>query len=250
MTALAQGLPVIFVPEQPRIAPVRDNMVNNGGWSQPASPHAGRAQRVLFQKRLPCGLPFPVVATKGGTAAQGIGRKLRRMLRAVHLPRFAKARTARLPAGAKGCMRHGITSQNNQAAVVVDGITAVQVLHGSVKAHDQRHRAVNLLGGLFLVDFDVSGWVGAHEHIVHVPTEHRVPTVDELLLQHQPHQLLGRRGHIPEALPEGHHGKAVILQGLHHHAGVPAVIGNLADVVVLVQLEDELLDPAIIDHIP
>ena len=77
-----------------------------------------------------------------------------------------------------------------------------------------------------------------------------MPAVNELLLEHQPHQLLGRRGHIPEALTEGHHGEAVILQGLHHHAGVPAVIGNLTDVVVLIQLEDELLDPAIIDHIP
>lgn len=205
MAALAQGLPVFFVPEQPHIAPMRDNVVNNSGGSQPASLHAGRAQRVLFQKCLPCGLPSPVVATKGSTAAQGIGRKLRRMLRTVHLPRLAEARTAWLPAWTKGCMRHGITSQNNQAAVVVDGITAVQVLHGPVKAHDQRHRAVNLLGGLLLVDFDVPSRIGAHEHVVHVPAEHRMPAVDELLLEHQPHQLLGRRGHIPEALTEGHH---------------------------------------------
>ena len=79
MAALAQGLPVFFLPEQPHIAPVRDNVVNNSGGSQPASLHAGSAQRVLFQKRLPCSLPFPVVAAEGGTAAQSIGRKLRRI---------------------------------------------------------------------------------------------------------------------------------------------------------------------------
>ena len=120
MAALAQGLPVFFVPEQPHITPVRDNMVNNSSGSQPASLHAGSAQRVLFQKRLPCRLPFPVVAAESGTAAQSIGRKCRCMLWTVHLPRLAEARTAQLPARAKGCMRHGITSQNNQAAVVVD----------------------------------------------------------------------------------------------------------------------------------
>ena len=129
MALFTQWLPVFLVPEQPHIAPVRDNMVNNGGGSQSASLHADSTQRVLFQKCLPCGLPFPVVAAEGGTAAQGIGRKLRCMLRTVHLPRLTEARTARLPAWAKGCMRHGITSQNNQATVVVDGIAAVQVLH-------------------------------------------------------------------------------------------------------------------------
>ena len=72
MAALAQGLPVFLVPEQPNIAPVRDNMVNNGGRCQPAILQAGDAQRIPLQVRLPCGLPFPVVATKGSTAAQGI----------------------------------------------------------------------------------------------------------------------------------------------------------------------------------
>ena len=152
MAALAQGLPVLFVPEQPLIPAMRHDMVNNGGRGQLAILQTDAAQRIPLQIHLPRGLPFPVVAAEGSTAAQSIRGELRRMLRAVHLPRLAEARTARLPAGTKGCMRHGITSQNNQAAVVVDGIAAVQVLHGPVKAHDQRHNTVNLLGGLLLIE--------------------------------------------------------------------------------------------------
>ena len=68
-------------------------------------------------------------------------------------------------------------------------------------------------------------------------------------LQHQPHQLLGRRGHVLEALPEGDHGEAVVLQRLHHHGRVPAVVGDLADVVALAQLADELLDEAVVDDV-
>ena len=72
MAVLAKGLPVFFVPEQPHVAPVRDNMVNNGGGRQPAMLHAGSAQRVLCQKRLPGCLPLPTIAAKGGIAPQCI----------------------------------------------------------------------------------------------------------------------------------------------------------------------------------
>ena len=39
----------------------------------------------------------------------------------------------------------------------------------AVKAHDSGHHAVDLLGGFFLVGFDVPGRVGADEDIVHHP---------------------------------------------------------------------------------
>ena len=71
----------------------------------------------------------------------------------------------------------------------------------------------------------------------------------ELALQHDAHELLRGRGHIPEALSEGYHREAVILQRLYHHGGVPPVVGDLPDVELLAQFQDELLDEAIVDDV-
>ena len=76
-----------------------------------------------------------------------------------------------------------------------------------------------------------------------------MPAVIQLPLQHDAHQFLGRRRHIPEALSEGHHIEAVILQGLHHHGGVPSVVGYFPDVEPFSQLGNELLDKAVMHHV-
>ena len=76
-----------------------------------------------------------------------------------------------------------------------------------------------------------------------------MPTVVELAFKHDAHQFLRRRTHVLVALTEGYHGEAIILQILHHHAGVPAVVGNLADVIALIQLADELLNETVVHHI-
>ena len=60
----------------------------------------------------------------------------------------------------------------------------------------------------------------------------------QLVFQHNAHQLFCRRAHILEALSEGNHRETVILQCLHHHGGIPAVVGDFADVIAFAQLAD------------
>ena len=69
------------------------------------------------------------------------------------------------------------------------------------------------------------------------------------VLQHQPHQFLRRRRHIPEALPERNHGEPVVLQILHHLRGIPAVVGDLPDVVLFAQLADEFFNEPVMYHV-
>ena len=76
-----------------------------------------------------------------------------------------------------------------------------------------------------------------------------MPAVVQLPLQHDAHQFLGRRAHVTEALSERHHVETVVFQGLHHHGGVPSVIGDFPDVEPFAQLRDELLNEAIMHHV-
>ena len=73
--------------------------------------------------------------------------------------------------------------------------------------------------------------------------------VSDAFLQHQLHQLLGRRGHILKALSEGNHRKAHAFQILHHLHSAPAVKGNLPDVEPFAQLLDEFLNVAVMYHV-
>ena len=50
MAALAQRLPVVLIPEQLLIAPVRNHMVDHRCGRQHALLHAGVAQRIARQK--------------------------------------------------------------------------------------------------------------------------------------------------------------------------------------------------------
>ena len=54
---------------------------------------------------------------------------------------------------------------------------------------------------------------------------------------------------LEEALSKWDHGKAVVLQCLHHHCGVPAVIGNFADVIAFAQFADEFFNETIVNNI-
>ena len=71
----------------------------------------------------------------------------------------------------------------------------------------------------------------------------------ELALQHDAHELLRGRGHIPEALSEGHHREAIVFQCLHHHGGVPPVVCDLTDVELFTQLQDELFNETVVNDI-
>ena len=154
-----------------------------------------------------------------------------------------------MSAGPFGFHWHHLTSEHKQAASVIYRLAAALVFHCAVKRHDQGNRAVHFLGGFFLINLHVASRIGSNKSVIHVPSEYWMTTVTEFSLQDNAHQFLGRRTHIFEPLPKRNHGKAIILQVLNHHAGISAVIGNLADIVALIQLADELLDKAVVHHI-
>ena len=64
MAALAKGLPVLFVPEQLRVAAMRSDVIHNGRRYQPAFRLAPYAPRVTFQEELPGFLPTAVVSAE------------------------------------------------------------------------------------------------------------------------------------------------------------------------------------------
>lgn len=64
MAALAEGLPVLFVPEQLQVAAMRFDVIYNGRWYQPTFRLASDAPWMALQEELPDFLPPPVVPTK------------------------------------------------------------------------------------------------------------------------------------------------------------------------------------------
>ena len=63
MAALAQSLPVLFVPEQVRVAAMRLDMIHDGCRDEPSFLFASDAPGVTLQEELPGFLPFFPVAT-------------------------------------------------------------------------------------------------------------------------------------------------------------------------------------------
>lgn len=80
--------------------------------------------------------------------------------------------------------------------------SVISTSNGSVQSHNRDNGIVNLLRRFSLICLDVSGRGGSDENIIQIPSENRVTTVGYLLLQHQLHQLLGRRTHILKFLSE------------------------------------------------
>ena len=81
-----------------------------------------------------------------------------------------------------------------------------------------------------LVRLDIPRRIGANEDIVCHPAHDGMPAVRYFLFQCQLHQLLGRRTHILETLPEWNNGEAHPLEVLHHLHRAPSVESNLTDV--------------------
>lgn len=63
MAALAKGLPVLFVPEEPGIAAMRFDVVHNRRKDEASLCLAADTPEMTFQIELPGLLPFPAVAT-------------------------------------------------------------------------------------------------------------------------------------------------------------------------------------------
>ena len=100
-----------------------------------------------------------------------------------------------------------------------------------------------------LVGFDVARRVGTHVNVVDHPGQHRVPAMGEPALECELHQLLARRAHVFEALPERDDGEAHVLQVLAHLDCAPPVEGDLADIEACAELLDEVLDVGVVDHV-
>lgn len=73
MAALAQRLPVCFIPKQLLIAPVRNHMVDHRCGCEPAVLHALIAQRVALQESRAGLAPAAVVATGFRAASHSVG---------------------------------------------------------------------------------------------------------------------------------------------------------------------------------
>ena len=75
-----------------------------------------------------------------------------------------------------------------------------------------------------------------------------MPAMVQFPFQYQAHQFFRRWAHIPETLAEGDHSETIILEGLHHHGGIPPVIGDFTDIQPFPQLQDELFDETVMHH--
>ena len=107
MARFAQRLPVAPIPEQLRIASVRNNVIDNGRGFQPAVLSAYHAQRILPQIQFSRGAPFGIVPTCCAAAANAVRGILPMQLAIDAL--VAGIRTPRKPAWTFGCMRHKIS---------------------------------------------------------------------------------------------------------------------------------------------
>ena len=105
MAALAQGLPVFFVPEQLLVAPMRDDVIYNRRRGDDACFQTRCAQRISPQVPVAGNTPFAIIAALCSTSAHPVGAVLA-VLAAVHTA-VAEIGTARIATGTLGCSWHG-----------------------------------------------------------------------------------------------------------------------------------------------
>ena len=74
------------------------------------------------------------------------------------------------------------------------------VFHRPIQRHDQCYRAVDLLRGLFLIQLQIAGRIGAHIGVIEIPAQYGVPAMIEPVLQHNAHHFFRRGRHVAEAL--------------------------------------------------
>ena len=72
MAALAQGLPVFFVPEQLLVAPMRDDVIYNRRRGDDACFQTRCAQRISPQVPVAGSSPFAVITALGSTSAHSV----------------------------------------------------------------------------------------------------------------------------------------------------------------------------------
>ena len=117
MAVLAQRLPVAPIPEQNRIAAMRNDMVNNSCGRQLACFSAFGTEWILFEEQRPGRTPFSVIAAFGSIAAHAVCAVFG-MFPAVDAL-VAEIGTAGKPAGSFRLSGHRLTSQHQQTAMVI-----------------------------------------------------------------------------------------------------------------------------------
>ena len=105
MAVLAQCLPVILIPEQILVSPVRNDVVHHRRSGQPAFLLALDAQWMPSQVCCPRLAPFAVIPAKSGPTAQTV-RTPFYVLRTVHLALFAETHTSGIAARSSRFHRH------------------------------------------------------------------------------------------------------------------------------------------------
>jgi len=105
MAVLAKGLPVFFVPEQLRVAPVRRDMIDHRRGRQSTVSHTLYAQGMFPQIPLSSGAPFGIVSSGISAAAHSVGAVLL-MILAVHLAPIADVGASRESAGSFRSVGH------------------------------------------------------------------------------------------------------------------------------------------------
>ena len=98
MASLAERLPVGLIPEQPLIAPMRDDVIHHCCGHDLALRKAEGAQRMLLQEESASLTPAAVVPTGISTAAQPVAAPFH-MILTEHLTLLAEARTTGIAAG-------------------------------------------------------------------------------------------------------------------------------------------------------
>ena len=96
MTCFAERLPVVLIPEQLRIAAMRNNVVDDGRGFKSTVLSAFHAQRVFPQIQFSRGAPFGIVSSRCAAAANAVRRILPVQLAIDTL--IAVIRAARKPA--------------------------------------------------------------------------------------------------------------------------------------------------------
>ena len=115
MTIFAKGLPVLLIPEQPLIAPVRDDVVDYGGGGQLAFLPAFCAQRMPFQEGFSFRSPAGVVPTRIRTTAQPVTAP-HDVILAEDLAGSTKSRTAWIAAGPRRYSWHSFLLPTSPAS--------------------------------------------------------------------------------------------------------------------------------------
>ena len=107
MAHFAQRLPVVLIPEQLRIAAMRNDVIDDGCGFQPTVLSAFHTQRILPQVQLSRGAPFGIISSRCAAAADYV-RGILAMQLTIDVT-VAIIRAPRKPAWTFGCMRHMIS---------------------------------------------------------------------------------------------------------------------------------------------